>query len=77
SEPIISDVTAMHSDLPEGFKRELREAYLAFPRERPEAWKEFAKRFPDQGTVWVAANDDDFDGLRKIARNVKHIELLQ
>lgn len=76
SAPIINDVTAARSDLPEAFKVELRQAYLDFPNEAPELWAKFKALLPDPSLVWVPAQDSDFDEVRRIARSVKHIQLL-
>lgn len=77
SGPIISDVTAVRSDLPEDFKEEIRRAYLEFPQQSPEVWSKFSQQLPDPSLVWVRAVDSDFDELRRIARSVKHLQLLE
>lgn len=77
SEPIINDTTAVRSDLPDDFKEEIRQAYLDFPKESPEIWSKFKALFPEPSMVWVPAQDSDFDELRRIARSVKHMQLLE
>jgi len=76
SAAIISDVTAVRSDLPAEFKEELRQAYLDFPKQAPEEWAKFRALLPDPSLIWVKAVDSDFDELRRIARGVKNMQLL-
>lgn len=76
SAPITNSVTSMRGDLSVAFKEEVREAYLAFRTEDPEGWAQFQKLFVDPSTIWVAAHDRDYDALRELARNVKHLDLL-
>jgi phosphonate transport system substrate-binding protein len=77
SEPIINDITAVRSDLPHELKEEIRQAYLDFPKQEPEVWSKFKALFPEPSLVWVPAKDSDFDELRRIARSVKHMQLLE
>lgn len=76
SEPIMASVIAMRRGLPESFKKELLAAYLAFSTEDPVAWASLAPVYLTAGVRWVAASDRDFDSLRQLARNVKHLKLL-
>jgi phosphonate transport system substrate-binding protein len=76
SEPIMASMIAVRGGLPEEFKRELREAYLSFRHEAPEAWAKIAPLYLTTGVVWVPASDADFASLRALARNVKGLRLL-
>ncbi|MEN9842128.1 MAG: hypothetical protein RL376_1928 [Verrucomicrobiota bacterium] len=76
SAPIATSVTAVRGELSAAFKAELRDAYLSFRTEVPEAWQAFARLFPEPTTIWVAAQDSDYDDLRAMARSVKNLELL-
>lgn len=76
SAPIATSVTAVRGDFSAAFREELRAAYLGFRTEAPEAWQAFARLFPNPTTIWVAAQDSDYDDLRALARGVKNLELL-
>ncbi len=76
SEPIMASIIAIRRNLPEGFKAEVLAAYLAFAKEAPEAWAQIAPLYLTPDVEWVAAHDEDFDPLRRLARNVKHLNLL-
>lgn len=76
SAPIANSVTAARGGLADEFQREIQDAYLSFRTEDPEGWSRFQRLFVDPTTIWVAAHDRDYDGLRELARNVKHLELL-
>jgi phosphonate transport system substrate-binding protein len=76
SEPIMASIIAMRKDLPEDFKQELLAAYLGFAKAAPEAWAQVAPIYLTPGVEWVAATDADFDSLRKLARGVKNLQLL-
>jgi phosphonate transport system substrate-binding protein len=76
SAPIANSVTAVRGGMSPAFKEELRAAYLAFRTADPVNWALFAKIFPVEGTIWVAAHDRDYDELRALARNVKNLDLL-
>lgn len=76
SAPITNSVTSMRGDFSAAFKKEVQEAYLDFRTGDPESWAKFQKLFVDPSTIWVAAHDRDYDALRELARNVKHLDLL-
>lgn len=76
SEPIMASIIAIRRNLPETFKAEVLAAYLAFAKESPEAWAEIAVVYLTPNVQWVAAHDEDFEPLRRLARNVKHLDLL-
>jgi phosphonate transport system substrate-binding protein len=76
SEPIMASIIAMRRDLSPAFKDELRAAYLAFATEDPSAWSALSPIYLSPGVVWVAAQDSDFESLRKLARGVKQLHLL-
>ncbi len=76
SEPIMASIIAMRRDLSPAFKDELRAAYLAFATEDPSGWSALAPIYLSPGVVWVAAQDSDFESLRKLARGVKQLHLL-
>jgi phosphonate transport system substrate-binding protein len=77
SEPIVTSLTVVRSDLPAAFRAELQQAYLEFPTSAPEDWAKYTVNFTVPNSVWVAATDSDFDGLRELARNVRHLDLLE
>ncbi|BET68645.1 putative selenate ABC transporter substrate-binding protein [Opitutales bacterium ASA1] len=77
SDSIVNDVTAIRGDLPESFKTRVREAWLSFREDEPALWTEFADGFPDPSTIWVPIADEDFDGLREVARRLRHLRLLE
>ena len=76
SEPIMASIITMRRELSPAFKDELRTAYLAFATEDPAAWSAIAPIYLTPGVVWVAAQDSDFESLRKLARGVKQLHLL-
>jgi len=76
SAPIVNSVTAVRGGMSPAFREEVRAAYLAFSTADPKNWALFANLFPVEGTIWVAAHDRDYDGLRELARNVKNLDLL-
>ena len=76
SEPIMASIITMRRELSPAFKDELRSAYLAFATEDPAAWSAIAPIYLTPGVVWVAAQDSDFESLRKLARGVKQLHLL-
>lgn len=76
SAPIAVSVTAVRGEFSDEFKQELVDAYLSFRTEDPEGWGQFQRMFVDPTTVWVAARDEDYDELRALARNVRHLNLI-
>lgn len=76
SEPIMASVIAVRKDLSPEFKAEILAAYLGFAKAAPEAWAQIAPLYLTPGVEWVAANDQDFDSLRRLARSVKNLQLL-
>jgi phosphonate transport system substrate-binding protein len=76
SEPIMASIITVRRELSPAFKDELRAAYLAFATEDPAAWGAIASIYLTPGVVWVAAQDSDFESLRKLARGVKQLHLL-
>ncbi|MGH8018934.1 MAG: phosphate/phosphite/phosphonate ABC transporter substrate-binding protein [Opitutaceae bacterium] len=75
SEPIVTSVTVVHGKLPAAFRAELRQAYLDFRADAPEAWAQYNSRVRTPNTIWLPASDRDFDGLRELARSVPHLDL--
>jgi len=76
SAPIVTSVVAVRGGLGNIFKEKVRAAYLSFRTEDPLNWSKFQRLFVDPSTIWVAAEDDDYNELRALARNVKHLDLL-
>ena len=76
SEPIMASIIAIRKDLSPAFKAEILAAYLGFAKAAPEAWAQIAPLYLTPGVEWVAANDRDFDSLRRLARSVKNLQLL-
>lgn len=76
SEPIMASIIAMRRELSPAFKDELRAAYLSFAAEDPAAWSAIAPIYLTPGVVWIPARDSDFESLRKLARGVKQLHLL-
>jgi phosphonate transport system substrate-binding protein len=70
---------AVRKDLPQSFKDEIQRAFIEMPDKDPEAFaNQTTKALPrPAGTVFVAANDAMFDGLRQMARGVKNLSLLE
>lgn len=70
---------AVRKDLSPEFKAEIQKAFLDMPEKDPDAFaNQYPKTFPvPPGTVYVPANDAMFDGLRKMARGVKNLSLLE
>ena len=69
---------AVRRDLPAAFKEDIRRAFIEMPTKDPEAWANQTSAAAPQpaDTVYVAANDAMFDGLRAMARSVKNLNLL-
>ena len=76
SEPIMASIIAIRKDLPAAFKAEILAAYLGFAKAAPEAWAQIAPLYLTPGIEWVAAKDQDFDSLRRLAHGVKNLQLL-
>lgn len=76
SEPIMASIIAIRRNLPDTFKAEVLAAYLAFAEEDPQAWAQIEPVYLTPGVRWVAAHDTDFDPLRRLARNVRNLDLL-
>lgn len=76
SEPIMASIIAIRKDLPPAFKAEILAAYLGFAKAAPEAWAQIAPVYLTPGVEWVAATDQDFDSLRRLAHGVKNLQLL-
>ena len=76
SEPIMASIIAIRKDLPAAFKAEILAAYLGFAKAAPEAWAQIAPLYLTPGVEWVAAKDQDFDSLRRLAHGVKNLQLL-
>ena len=76
SEPIMASIIAIRKDLSPAFKAEILAAYLGFAKAAPEAWAQIAPLYLTPGVEWVAATDQDFDSLRRLARSVKNLQLL-
>ena len=76
SEPIMASIIAIRKDLPAAFKAEILAAYLGFAKAAPEAWAQIAPIYLTPGVEWVAAKDQDFDSLRRLAHGVKNLQLL-
>jgi phosphonate transport system substrate-binding protein len=70
---------AVRKDLPPAFKEDIRRAFIEMREKDPEAWASQSTKslpMPADG-VYAATNDAMFDGLREIARGVKHLSLLE
>ena len=79
SPPIPEGPVAVRKDLPESFKRKLRDALVAMRSKAPDAYFNMsAKVYMDRYKVltFTPANDAVFDPLRKLARGVKSVQLL-
>ena len=70
---------AVRKDLPADLKESIQRALIDMPRNDPVAWaNQVSKTIPRlPGQVYVAANDQMFDGLRAMARGAKNINLLE
>ena len=70
---------AVRKDLPADLKESIQRALIDMPRNDPVAWaNQVSKTLPRlPGQVYVAANDQMFDGLRAMARGAKNINLLE
>lgn len=77
SEPLITGIIGIRTGLPAAFRAEVLAAYLAFADEDPAAWAKIAALYTEPGVRWVAATSDHIEPLRRLARNVQHIDLLE
>lgn len=70
---------AVRKSLPAAFREEIRRAFLEMPQKDPVAWANMSpKTLPmPAGQVYVPANDAMFDGLRKMAKGVPNLSLLE
>lgn len=76
SDPIVADVIAMRSDINPAFAQKVREVYLRMPTADAGLWKKYLSLFqrnPDS-LGYVVAQDSFYDGLRRIAANVKDLK---
>lgn len=76
SEPIPDGPIAVRKALPQALKEQIRAAYIAIPQKDPELWKSLTASYGTSNMTYVPANDQMYDGLRKLARNVPNIQLL-
>ncbi|HUB62158.1 MAG TPA: phosphate/phosphite/phosphonate ABC transporter substrate-binding protein [Puia sp.] len=76
SDPIVSDAIAMRPDINPAFTAKVRDAYLHMAQENPVVWKQFLSLFnmKSDGLGYVVAQDSFYDGLRRIAANVKDLK---
>lgn len=72
-----SSPIAVRQELPAAFKEEIRQAFLAMPERDPELWSMWPKISGSVDDVFIRADDAMFDGLRKMARSVKNLSLLE
>jgi phosphonate transport system substrate-binding protein len=76
SDPIVSDAIAMRPDINPAFTEKVRDAYLHLAEEDPKVWKQFMSLFnlKSDSLGYVSAQDSMYDGLRRIAANVKDLK---
>jgi phosphonate transport system substrate-binding protein len=76
SDPIVSDAIAMRPDINPAFTAKVRDAYLHLAEDNPVVWKQFLSLFnmKSNGLGYVPAQDSMYDGLRRIAANVKDLK---
>jgi phosphonate transport system substrate-binding protein len=70
----------VRKDLPASFKKKLQDAFVAMATKAPDVFKGMrssTSRAAEPGQVYVAIDDSIFNGLRQMARSVKHTELLE
>jgi phosphonate transport system substrate-binding protein len=72
-----SSPIAVRRDLPAAFKEEIRQALLDIPTRAPDLWKMWPKPSGDPDAVLMPGNDAMFDGLRKMARGIENLSLLE
>jgi len=81
SPDIPNQPVAVRKDLPAAFKEEVRQAFVDMATKDRETWDSLvSKKYAGMvmpGTVYVAANDAMFDGLRQMAHGVKNLSLLE
>lgn len=71
-----SSPIAARRDLPAPFKEEIRQAFIDMPQRDPELWRMWPKISGPAAAVFIAADDGMFDGLRKMARGIENLSLL-
>lgn len=76
SPPIPNQPVAVRKDLAPEFKQEIQRAFLTMDNQTYEGMVPKALSGVSSGEVFVASNDRMFDGLRKMAHDVKNISLL-
>ena len=75
SAPIVPDPWAVSKTLSPELKEKIREAFVALPKEDPEAWKEYIS-YQYKGDpildslIYISANDSVYDNIRAIANNI-------
>lgn len=71
---------AVRKDLPAAFKKKLQDVFVEMPQINPEAYKGMfngTSRGYSPDVTYVRIDDSAFDELRKLARDVKHVQLLE
>jgi phosphonate transport system substrate-binding protein len=74
SPPIPNSPVAVRKDLPADFKQKLQDVFVEMP---PEVYQAMVTTVVPPGTAFVRINDATFDELRKMARGVKTVQLLE
>lgn len=72
SEPIITSPISIRSDINPAFKEKVRQAFLDFPKEQPEKWKEYKRTYflpPEiaKHLKYISVQDSMYDDLRILA----------
>jgi phosphonate transport system substrate-binding protein len=70
---------AVRKELPADLKKMLQDAFIEMPATAPEAYAAMfsaTTRLASPDITYVRVTDAAFDGLRAMARNVKHVQLL-
>jgi phosphonate transport system substrate-binding protein len=76
SDPIVADVIAMRPDINPAFAEKVKNVYLQMPKADTALWHRYLSLFqrnPDS-LGYVPAQDSFYDGLRRIAANVKDLK---
>ena len=71
---------AVRKDLPESFKKKLQDTLVGMSSKAPEVYRGIqssTSRALTPDASYVRIDDSAFDGLRKLARGVKQVQLLE
>jgi len=77
SPPIVNDVITVRSDLNKNFVKKLQNAFINANKDDYEAFNSYVKLYyPDaRNMAYIPVQDSIYDGLRRIAGNIKDLNL--